>query len=192
MARGPQTYRIDGRAMTLAQIAGMVGVAQRTLETQKCRKGCATYQQLVDMYRRGEINRGHRGGIRHRIRGEWTTIQAEAARLGMKPQTMHKWMSDHRKRTGTMPLLEECVKHYEDVKAGLVGNWYTGGRPAQTYWVNGRKMTMKQAAALVGMQPDSLRELVKRRGLSVNAGVKYAQALQKKRAEREIMKTLGY
>ncbi len=30
--------------MTLAQIAGMVGVTQRTLETQKCRQGCATYR----------------------------------------------------------------------------------------------------------------------------------------------------
>lgn len=186
----PKTHMVEGREMTIRQIADMLGIAVGTLTNQKYRHGCSSYARLVEMYKSGEIHRRVHTGWRHKVHGRWTTVQEEADRLGLKRDTIYQWMFRTRKEEKREPLLEECVDHYEALAAGRIQPKRKGPKP-KLYRVNGREMTIGEAAALAGMTREGLRQRMAREKCSVNAAVKRALAYREKMARCKIMHILN-
>lgn len=189
MSGHPRKHAVDGEQMSIAEAAEMLGVSRHALYAQRCLHRGASLQLIVDMYRWGEIGKGVRGEARHRVHGQWTTTRREAERLGVSSRTIEKWRTDHRRPDGGRALLEEAVEHYEALARGEIAPPRSGPEPRR-YWVRGKRMTIAEAAALVGAKECSLRAYIWRRRCSVDAAVKRLEAKRRKQAEQEILKIL--
>lgn len=91
-ARGPQPARqlVDGRWMTLAEVAKMLGKHHNTLICYMADHPGIGYQVIADRYRAGEVRRG---GIhptkRHRVHGKLLTVREAAAKYKLNAHTLY-------------------------------------------------------------------------------------------------------
>ena len=190
MSAPAKLYIVDGRRTTIAEAAALVGISRKAMYATMRRHAGTSLQMIVDMYRKGDIGTGKRAEARHCIHGEWMTTTQAAEQLGTSYAALVQWRVKHRRPDGSPALLEECVDHYEAVRAGHIKR-YVGsvGRGAR-YWVRGRKLTMAQAAEKYGLNEMSLRRYVYRHGCSVQTACEAMAALKARRAELAIMKIL--
>lgn len=182
MGRRAVKYLIDGEWTTVAACAAKLGVSVNTLYSQM-NKRRVSLPALMRMYADGRVCTGSWRGERHLVRGQWTTVKDQAARLGVTPMTL--W---HRqKRYGE--TLEEAVMHYESVRDGRLGRYPARARK---YWVNGRTVTMAEAAEGVGVPKRTLAGYVSAHRCTVQTGVRHYEQKLREKAEREILAILGY
>ena len=187
----PQRYNIHGRMMTLAEIADELGITVRTLYNNRYKYHAGSYQALWDMYRDGEINHSVRTGIKHRVHGRVTTVRREAARLGISIGNLETWRTLHRHPDGSRALLEEAVDYFMDLKIGVIQR-KPSGYPAKKHWVNGKKMTIAEAAAKVGVSEKAMRSYMYRHHCRLETAYRRTEERKRKQAERKIMRTLGF
>ena len=187
--RKPELHKVDGREMTLAEIAEMLGISKSALRCRRTRMGGISYQAIVNMYRDNQFGSDHDRAPRYRIEGEWLTQAQIAERLGVKSHSITVWRYNN--RAG----MEEAVEHFRRWNEGGRKRNPRGGRPAQVYRVGNREYTVPGVARKYGMNPMSVRDMLRSRGGDMGKVLAFYQAKarkRQKRAEKEIMRILGY
>lgn len=182
--RAPILYEIEGRKMTVKEIAEMMGISKHALEAQRYRRQLS-YQAIVAQYRQNRVLKMHDRWPRHLVHGQWMTVQQAAASLGLSPHTLRNWMAQQR-GTGQEATLEAAWDHYKYDRGRR------GGRTAIRHWVNNRQLTVAEAAEKYRLSENALRLYMFKHRASLNTAVKRCQEARQKRAEREIMTILGF
>lgn len=180
---------VDGREMTAAEIAGMLGISKNALHLRRNRLGGISMQAIVNMYRKNQFGSDHDLAPRYRIEGEWLTQAQIAERLGVKPHTISVWRYNNR------ASMMEAVEHYRRWNEGGRKRNSRGGRPAQVYVVGNREYTVPGVARKYGMNPMSVRAMLRSRGGDMGKVLAFYQAKARKRqarAEQQILRILGY
>lgn len=187
--RKPDLHMVDGREMTLAEIAGMLGISKSALRCRRNRMGGISYQAIVNMYRDNQFGSDHDRAPRYRIEGEWLTQAQIAERLGVKSHSITVWRYNN--RAG----MEEAVEHFRRWNEGGRKRNPRGGRPAQVYRVGNREYTVPGVARKYGMHPMSVRDMLRSRGGDMGKVLAFYQTKARKRqarAEQQILRILGY
>lgn len=206
MSRGkrkPALHSVDGRQMTAQEIADMLGLTLKALYVRRSRLGGCSYQCVVDMYRRNEI--GSDKNHRYMIEGRWLTQDQIAAELKLsRAQTLSNWRCQHRQPDGSMATMDAAVAYYRQYLTGEKVRWqgYGGGRPWKEYKVGRRTVTAKDVAQRFGVSVQAVRASLQRYGYDMarviafyEERIRRRKAKEEKalrRAEREILKIIGY
>ena len=175
--------------MTVDEAAEMLGVSSHAMRCVMY-KHRISLQGAVEMYRSGEVNRGVRASVKHRVHGRVTTVKREAARLGVTATTIECWRTVHRHDDGSRALLEEAVDYYQGIKDGTIRYKKPGFAPAKHY-VHGKQMTIAEAAELVGMQESSMRNYLYRNKCSLETAVRRIEERKQEKAVKALLKILG-
>lgn len=191
--RPPGKYLVDGKMLTVAEIAVLMDTTVAGVRIRHSRLGGASYQTMVDMYRAGQFgSRSTEIRKPHLIDGRWLSEREIAAELGINPHTLSNWRQHHRKPDGTKPTVEEAIEHYRLYNAS--GRKRAGW--ARRHRVKGRDMTVAEAAEMLGCSESALRASMSRNSESLASAVKRHEAWvernKKKQAEKEIMRILGF
>lgn len=189
--RKPGRHMVDGRMMTVAEIAQRLGITKNALHCRRTRLRGLSYQAIVNMYRENQFGSDCDRATRYLIEGEWLTQTQIAERLGVKPHTISAWRYDNR------ASMMEAVEHFRQWNEGgrKRNPRGVGGRPAQVYRVGNREYTVPGVARKYGKHVASVRWLLNDRGGDMGKVLAYYQAKERRkreRAEREILKILGY
>ena len=207
MSRGgkvPELHAVDGKQMTVDEIAAMLGCTKGALYLRRSRLGGISYQLVVDMWRRGQIGNNH--CFRYLIDGKWLTLKEIAAALKLSnPHTLTTWRSAHRKPDGTPASMEDAIAYYRQY---LTGELKRGGKPGvsgrhwKEYLVNGKVWTVRDVARRYGLHIQTVHNSLHRYGHDMGRVLEFygekerrQKALEekrRKRAERKLMKILGY
>ena len=147
--RKPTLHMVDGVPMTVDEIAGMLGLTKQALVLRRCRMGQCSYQLIVNLYRENRFESKHDRGPRHLVNGEWITAKEAARRVDVQPITLTRYMKAH----GV--TLAKAMDHYRKYQTGELARW--PGRRHRTYWVNGKQLTIRQAAERYHTTENSLR-----------------------------------
>lgn len=191
MGRRPELHKVDGQEMTVKEIAEMLGISSNALHCRRVRLGPVSYQTLVNMYRSNQFGIAGDKACRYLIEGRWMTRTEIARMLGVQPQSLSNW------REVNKATMIEAVEHFREyVQGGRKRNPLgTGGKPAQVYTVGRRKYTVPGVAKQFGVHPMTVRGMLKSRGGDMGKVLAFYQAKarkRQKRAEKEIMRILGY
>ena len=189
--RKPDRHLIDGREMTVVEIASMLGISKAALHCRRTRLGGISYQAIVNLYRENQFGSDHDRAPRYRIEGEWLTQAQIAERLGVKSHSISAWRYDNR------ASMMEAVEHFRRWnEGGRKRNPHgLGGRPPRVYVVGNREYTVPGVARKYGMHPMSVRDMLKSRGGDMGKVLAFYQAKQRRRqtrAEQQILRILGY
>lgn len=188
--RQPDRHMVDGREMTAVEIAEMLGLTKQALYLRRSRLGGISMQAIVNMYRDNQFGSDHDRAPRYRIEGEWLTQAQIAERLGVKSHSISVWRYDN--RAG----MEEAVEHFRRWNEGGRKRNPRGGRPAQVYVVGNREYTVPGVARKYGMNPMSVRDMLRSRGGDMGKVLAFYQAKEERRkrqrAVKEILRILGY
>lgn len=182
---------VDGREMTAAEIAEMLGITKTALCVRRNRLGDISMQAIVNMYRENQFGSDHDRAQRFRIEGEWLTRRQIAERLGVSRHSISQWRSEH----GC--TMEEAVEHFRHWNEG--GRKHNpqglGGRPPKVYVVGNREYTVPGVAKKYGKHVSTVHCMLKSRGSDMGKVLACYQAKERRkrqRAEKEILKILGY
>jgi len=180
----PALHLIDGKRMTVNEIAEMLGVTRQWLIQRRSQMGGVSYQLIVNMCREGRILTKHDRWPRHCVHGRWITIQQAAKELNCKPHSIDNWRSANRDKDGNKPTLEAAYDHFKGApKRGR-------GKEPEKHQVNGKKMTVKEAAEKHGTTVNALRQVMSRHRCSLDAAVKRLEDRRIRKAQRDIMEIL--
>lgn len=183
MAGKAKRHVVDGRWTTVAETAAALGLDAQQIYNQMFIRQCGL-QGVVNMFRDGMILNGDRSD-RHMVDGQWTTVKEQAAKLGKRPEVLHNWRVRHRDAQGRPASLQATVDHYR-----YDGNC-RGNAPVQ-HRVDGRPMTVSEAAKRCGVSVNAVRQMMHKKKWSLAAVVRYYEKRGAKRAENEIMRILGF
>lgn len=181
----PGRYLVDGKRMTVQEIADMLGVTLYALRCRRSRLGLPSYQLLVDMYRENQF--GSDKWPRHRVDGRWMTRAQIAEMLGIRPHTLTNWLYEH-KGQGIQDVVEYYRQHLQQQGQG-------GGRPPVLYRVGRKDYSVPQVARMFGVLPQSVRGVLRQRGGDMAATIRHYKEREKRKrrkAEQEILKILGF
>lgn len=180
----PRIHTVDGRPMTVDAIAGMIGFQRRQLIQLRCRMGGVSYQLIVNMWREGRLlTKGDRS-IRHLVHGRWMTVKQASLELNCKPHSIENWRSRNRDKDGNKPTVEEAYDHLMNApKRG-------SGSVARKHRVNGKHLTVREAAEKYGTTENALRQTMHRHGCTLDAAVKRLENRRVRKAQRDIMDIL--
>ena len=187
--RKPYRHMVDGREMTTVEIAQMLGITLNALRCRRFSLGGISYQAIVNMYRSNQFGSYYDRAPRYLIEGEWLTQAQIAERLGVKSHSISAWRYDNR------ASMLEAVEHFRRWNAGGRKRNPRGGRPAQVYRVGIREYTVPGVARKYGMNPMSVRDMLKSRGGDMGKVLAFYQAKVRRRqarAEQQILAILGY
>lgn len=175
---------VDGQPMTVDEIADLLGVTKHALIKRRYRYGGkdVSYQMIVNMYRDNRFETKHDRAPRHLVNGEWITTKEAARRVGVQPYILTRYM----KANGV--TLTEALDHYRKYQTGELARW--PGRAPRTYYVNGRQLTIKQAAERYHTTENALRMYIFKHKCSLQTAVRQLEERRKKQAERDILKIL--
>lgn len=182
--RKPTLHLIDGQPMTVDQIAAMLGVTTRAIQCRRSRMGGVSYQLIVDTYRENQFNSVHDKWPRHLVDGEWITTRDAAQRVGVETSTITRYMRAHGVTLG------EAMNHYRKYQTGELKRW--PGRMPRTYYVNGKLLTIRQAADKYNTTENSLRLYIFKHKCSLQTAVRQLEERRKRQAERDILSILGF
>ena len=189
--RKPTLHMIDGREMTVAEIADMLGVSQNALETRRSKLGATSYQTVVNMYRENQFGNTHDRSPRHMVEGQWMSRMQIAQMLGITPHTLANWLYTHPKQD-----IRAAISYYRQRQTGELKRGHgTDGRPPRLYQVGRKTYSVPQVARMFGVSYTSVSFVLKRRNGDMAATIRHyreREARQKRRAEKEIMEILGF
>ena len=184
MAGKPKKHLVDGEWMSVEEAAEMLGLRPQQIYCQMSAKQCGL-QAVVRMYREGYIL-GQGRSARYMVDGRWMTIKDVAQMLGVTRSAIRKWRFKRKRPDGSLPSLAETVAAY---RSGEVRHY---GKQPKQHRVAGKLMTMREAAEMVGVNYSAMQLYTYTHRCSVAKAVKYYEAKKKQRAEREILRILGY
>ena len=186
----PVKHMVDGREMTVKEIAGMLGVTPRTITIKRSTLGGVSYQMIVDMYRSNQMLGTHDKYPRHMVEGEWLTIKEAALRAGVSVHTIRHWRDAHRDALGNRPTMAEALEHYRRYQTGE--DVRPRGRTPKRYRVGRKMLSVPEAAAEYGTTVNSLYKYMRRNGVSLQVALNRLETRRKRKAERDIMRILGF
>lgn len=182
--RKPTLHMVDGQPMTVDEIAALLGITKHALVVRRSNMGGCSYQMIVNMYRDNRFETKHDRGAHHLVNGQWITTKEAARRVGVQPVTLTRYM----KANGV--TLAEALDHYRKYQTGELTRW--PGRRPRTYYVNGKLLTIRQAAEKYHTSENSLRLYIVKHQCSLQTAVKRLEERKKKQAERDILNILGF
>lgn len=181
----PRLYRVDGKLMTIDEIAAMVGVSRDSIICRRSVMGGISYQVIVDMYREDRILTNHDRWPRHLVHGRWITVKQAAEELDCKPHSIENWRSANRDKHGKKPTLEEAYEHFKGApKRGK-------GKEAEKHRVKGKLMTVSEAAEKHRTTVNALRQTMSSHNCSLDAAVQRLENRRTKAATKAIMAILN-
>lgn len=134
------------------------------------------------------MNRPGPKPMRYPVYGEWLTLGELAARLGVSYEALRQYRSRHRDRDGRPPDLEAVCEHYRAVQAGTIP--WTPGRAPGRFRVNGKLMTIAEAAEALGVTRHVLDCHMSRHRCGLARAYRDIETRRTRRAEREILRIL--
>jgi hypothetical protein len=180
----PTLHLIDGKQMTVNEIGAMLGVTRRWLIQRRSQMGGISYQVIVNMFRERRLLTNHDRWPRHLVHGRWMTVQQAAQELDCKPHSIENWRSANRDKDGKKPTMEAAYDHFKGApKRGR-------GKEPEKHLVNGKKMTVREAAEKYGTTANALRQTMSSHRCSLNAAVKRLEDRRIRKAQRDIMEIL--
>lgn len=200
--RQPVLHTVDGRQMTVQEIADMLGLTLAALYVRRSRLGGCSYQLIVDMYRRNEI--GSDKKHRYLIEGRWMTTDQIARMLRIHRHTISTWRCEHRQPDGSMATMEAAVAYYRQYLTGEKVRWQGngGGRPWKEHLVNGKAWTVQDVMKRFGKSRASVYRCLRQNGNDMGRVIRYfeqraryekeIQSRKMRKAEGDIMKILLY
>ena len=187
--RKPDLHMIDGRAMTVVEIADMMGITCGALANRRFRLGQCSYQLVVDMWRRNEIGGHGDRQQRHLVHGRWMTVAQAAEELGITPHAIRQVR--YRASRDGHPMTLEAV--YDFYKNGLNR---PRGYPAKQHRVLGHLMTVAEAAVKYKTTEGNLRGYMTKHRSTLETAVRRLEERRAKeaakKAEKEILSILGF
>lgn len=164
----------------------MLGISEIAIRDQMSRHRGTSLDFIVRQYREGWFGKGTRSPEKHLVRGEWITVAEAAAKYGGTKGGLNHWRYKHRQPNGQIGTLAAAV----DARTGVTPRARTGRKP-QVYQVNGKPMTLADAACRLGCSPQRLDQIMRREGCGLATAMKKAEQLDRQRAEREILRILN-
>ncbi len=125
----------------------------------------------------------------HMVHGEWMTIQEAARRLGLSESTLYSWRWKHRTQGGKPGLLVDAWDFYDARRRGLNPPAHRGRTPKK-YRYRGKRLTIKQVAAVMGIYMSSIYLCKARHGCTVQEAIDRMDQNQTRRAERALVRIL--
>ncbi len=180
-------YPVDGQMLTVDEIAALIGSTPHGVRIRRSRMGGVSYQAMVDMYRAGAFGNMKDKNWRYLIEGRWMTTDEIARMLGINKHTLSCWRSMHRGPDGKPPSMDAAIDHFRD----RAREGYVRCKP-KAYRINGQMMTVADVARRYGVKPGTIYAQMSGSGISLAEVVRRREARKQERAEREIMKILGY
>lgn len=181
-------HDVDGKRMTVDEIAAMLGVTVHALQVRKCNMGGISYQTMVNMYRANMFQSAGDRWDRHMVDGRWITQQEAAQMVRVKVKSIREWRNMHRHKDGSQATLQEAVDYYRQYLTGERKRYK--GKPATLYRVRGREITVQQASQMCGSSVNALRQLMSAHGWTLEQAVKHAEELKRRRVEKAILRIL--
>lgn len=135
-------YPVDGRMMTLQEVADMLGISRESLSEQKSRRKCDP-QTLVNLHRAGLIL-SRECGPKYWFRGKMRTLRECAELLGVTVRSIYSWQSRHPREDGSRPSVPEALAAYQTGRRGR-------------HQVGDRLMTIAEAAGEAGVTEKAFR-----------------------------------
>lgn len=188
--RTPALHQVDGRMMTVAEIADMLGVSQNALETRRSKLGAPSYQVIVNMYRKNCFGNAGDRSPRYMVDGQWMSRTQIAQMLNIKPHTLTNWLNSHPTQD-----LSAAIRYYKQRQTGEQKRGHGPGRPSTPYRVGKRAVTIKTVAERFGVNRSSVNAWLKRHGGDMAAALRHyreREARQKRKAAKAIMEILGF
>ena len=183
MANVAKKHLVDGRWVTVAEIAEELGLNRQQLYTQMHHRECSL-QVVVNNVRDGLALGGQGHASRHWVDGRWITVRQASEMLGVSMNTLYNWMHQHRRPDGRCALLSDAVEAY---RSGAVKR---GGRSPVEHRVGSRKMTTFQAAEKAGVSVNAIWVHMHRRKASLASTIRYYEKRKQRKAEKEILEIL--
>ena len=179
-------YRIwiDGKQMTLKEIAEMIGVTREQLYRYHV-KHQVSYGAIVRWWRDGMIRFGPKPGMRaavHMVDGKWMTDAEIADMVGVHVQSIRNYCSTRQ------CLRSEAVQYYREINAGIRKR-HPGSKPLM-HKVHGVWMTEYEAAEKYRTKCSTLRVYRYKHGCSLDTAVRRLEARRQRRAERDLIEIL--
>ena len=179
-------YRIwiEGKQMTLKEIAEMIGVTREQLYRYHTNHQ-ASYGAIVRWWRDGLVRFGPKRGMRpavHMVDGRWMTDQEIAKMVRVNVQSIRNYCSTHQ------CLRAEAAQYYKEINAGIRKR-YPGAKPLK-HKVYGKWMTEYEAAEKYRTKCGTLRAYRYKHGCSLDTAVRGLEARRQRRAERDLMEIL--
>lgn len=194
MSRGgrkPTLHMIDGREMTVAEIADMLEITQSALESRRRKLGRPSYQAVVNMYRENQFGNANDRSPRHMVDGRWMSRKQIAQMLGITAHTLANWLYTHPKQD-----MRAAISYYRQVQAdGRKRGCNTDGRPPKLYRVGKRMISVPQVMRMFGVSHSAVHYVLKKRGGDMAATIRHyreREARQKRKAAKAIMEILGF
>lgn len=184
--RTPARHMVAGVPMTVREAAEMLGITESALRHQQSNHPGVSLDYIVRQYREGWINRGVRPPEKHYVRGEWITEEEAAVKYGGTKQMYKYWRAKHRQPDGRIGTLAMAVDYYTGVTPRL-----PKGRQPRIHVVHGKPLTLYQAAEKLGCTPARLYQIMWRDHIGLAAAMRKAEQLDRRRAEREILRILN-
>ena len=179
-------YDIDGKKMTIDEIAAMLGITQDALMNHKTRQGCS-YSTIVQMYRDGRLCSVHDKWPRHCVHGRWLTAKQVAEELGFSVNGIRNWRNKNRNRDGSMPTMEEAYDYFLQYKTGEKKR---GGKVPKKHKVNGHMMTVMEAAKKYNISETALRIQMSRFHRTLDEAIKRLEERRIRMAQKRIIEIL--
>lgn len=184
MAGKAKRHLVDGKYMTVAEAAELLGVKPQALYSRMKYYG-GGLQAIVNMYRDNLTGGRNNCGPRYMVDGQWLTNKDAARRIGVSPHALRLYRATHRDEDGNIMPLKEVMTAYS------AGRIHPGGGRPKLHRVGRRTMTVAQAAELCGASVCSIYLYMSRHKCTLNQAVKYYEARRRRKAEKAIMEILG-
>ncbi|MBQ1789017.1 MAG: hypothetical protein II008_02465 [Oscillospiraceae bacterium] len=186
----PEMHQVDGREMTVNEIAAMLGISRLSLLKRRSNLGGASYQTIVNMYRDNQFGTYHDRSSRYMVDGRWMSRKEICAELGIARMTLANWFQRNKGHS-----LNEAIEHYRKVKSGEIKRGCGPGRPPVRYRVGRKDWSVPDVARHFGVCAQSVRRVLEVHGGDMAAVIKHyreREEKKKRKAERAIMDILGF
>ena len=175
--RQPKQHLVDGRWVTLTEMAAELGIKRKTLENQMYRNGGGSLNVAVHQIRDNLVLNGHKRSGRHMVDGRWTTMAEMAEALGINYSTLQHYVKVH----GC--TLAEAVADYREGRV-------IHGRSQKVHIVDGKETTVAEAARRCGVSIDTIRWRMSHHKKTLRQTVRYYERKKAERAAGQILDIL--
>lgn len=185
----PERHLIDGREMTVQEIADMLGVTKMALQQRRSSLGGPSYQTIVNMYRENQFGSDRDRSARYMVDGKWMNRKQIAGMLGISTSTLTNWLCDNKGKS-----LLDAVEHYRRYQTGELNRHYArGGAKPILYRVGRKTYSVPQVARMFGVSHQSVCYVLKHRNGDMAATIQHYKERETRRtqkAERDILAIL--
>ena len=188
--RKPELHLVDGRKMTVNEIAAMLGISRLSLLKRRSNLGGASYQTIVNMYRENQFGSYRDRSSRYMVDGRWMSRKEICAELGIARITLANWFQRNKGHS-----LNEAIEHYRKVKSGEIKRGCGPGRTPVRYRVGRKDWSVPDVARHFGVCAQSVRRVLDTRGGDMSAVLQHyreREEKKKRKAEQQIMDILGF